>query len=60
VLLGHAYDHPLSPAAVALRLYVEVWRGLPIIVTIFLVYYACRRRRTCTYGSARSRARRSA
>src|ERR671929_210952 len=23
-----------------LRLYVEVWRGLPIIVTIFLVYYA--------------------
>jgi polar amino acid transport system permease protein len=23
-----------------IRLYIEIWRGLPIIVTIFLVYYA--------------------
>ena len=28
------------PLQALLRLYVEVWRGLPILVTIFLVYYA--------------------
>ncbi len=28
------------PLRALLRLYVEVWRGLPIIVTIFLIYFA--------------------
>jgi His/Glu/Gln/Arg/opine family amino acid ABC transporter permease subunit len=28
------------PVRSAVRLYIEVWRGLPIIVTIFLIYFA--------------------
>src|SRR6058998_3405610 len=28
------------PLQALIRLYVEVWRGLPILVTIFLVYFA--------------------
>jgi polar amino acid transport system permease protein len=28
------------PLRALIRLYVEVWRGLPIIVTIFLIYFA--------------------
>jgi polar amino acid transport system permease protein len=27
------------PARALIRLYIEVWRGLPIIVTIFLIYF---------------------
>ena len=28
------------PIRAAIRLYIEIWRGLPIIVTIFVVYFA--------------------
>jgi polar amino acid transport system permease protein len=28
------------PLNALLRVYVEIWRGLPILVTVFLVYYA--------------------
>ncbi len=40
VLLGTLMTIRFLPLQSLLRLYVEVWRGLPIIVTIFLVYYA--------------------
>jgi polar amino acid transport system permease protein len=40
VLLGTLMTIRFLPLQSVLRLYVEVWRGLPIIVTIFLVYYA--------------------
>jgi polar amino acid transport system permease protein len=40
VLLGTLMTIRFLPLRSLLRLYVEVWRGLPIIVTIFLVYYA--------------------
>ena len=28
------------PVRAVIRLYIEIWRGLPIIVTIFVVYFA--------------------
>ena len=28
------------PLQALIRLYIEVWRGLPILVTVFIVYYA--------------------
>src|SRR5262245_1507748 len=28
------------PLRAVIRLYVEIWRGLPIIVTIFLIFFA--------------------
>jgi polar amino acid transport system permease protein len=40
VLLGTLMTVRFLPLQSLLRLYVEMWRGLPIIVTIFLVYYA--------------------
>jgi polar amino acid transport system permease protein len=40
VLVGTLMTIRFLPLQGLLRLYVEVWRGLPIIVTIFLVYYA--------------------
>jgi polar amino acid transport system permease protein len=40
VVLGTLMTVRFLPLQSLLRLYVEVWRGLPIIVTIFLVYYA--------------------
>jgi polar amino acid transport system permease protein len=40
VLLGTLMTIRFLPLRSLLRLYVEVWRGLPILVTIFLVYYA--------------------
>jgi His/Glu/Gln/Arg/opine family amino acid ABC transporter permease subunit len=40
VLLGTLMTVRFLPLQSLLRLYVEVWRGLPILVTIFLVYYA--------------------
>jgi His/Glu/Gln/Arg/opine family amino acid ABC transporter permease subunit len=29
-----------SPSRALIRAYVEIWRGLPILVTIFLIYFA--------------------
>jgi His/Glu/Gln/Arg/opine family amino acid ABC transporter permease subunit len=40
VLLGTLMTIDFLPVRAAIRLYIEVWRGLPIIVTIFLLYFA--------------------
>ena len=40
VLLGTFLTIKFLPLQAAIRLYIEVWRGLPIIVTIFLLYFA--------------------
>ena len=40
VVLGTLMTIRFLPLQALIRLYVEVWRGLPILVTIFLVYYA--------------------
>ena len=40
VLLGTLITIDFLPVRTAIRLYIEVWRGLPIIVTIFLLYFA--------------------
>jgi polar amino acid transport system permease protein len=40
VVLGTLLTIRFLPLRSAIRLYIEVWRGLPIIVTIFLIYFA--------------------
>ncbi len=40
VFLGTLLTIKFLPLQAAIRLYIEVWRGLPIIVTIFLLYFA--------------------
>jgi polar amino acid transport system permease protein len=40
VLLGTFLTIDFRPSRMLIRLYIEVFRGLPIIVTVFLVYYA--------------------
>jgi polar amino acid transport system permease protein len=40
IVLGTLMTIRFLPLQGLIRLYIEVWRGLPIIVTIFLVYYA--------------------
>ncbi len=40
VLLGTLLTIKFLPLQAAIRLYIEIWRGLPIIVTIFLLYFA--------------------
>jgi polar amino acid transport system permease protein len=40
VLLGTLMTIDFLPVRAAIRLYIEIWRGLPIIVTIFLLYFA--------------------
>jgi His/Glu/Gln/Arg/opine family amino acid ABC transporter permease subunit len=40
IVLGTLMTIRFLPLQGLIRLYVEVWRGLPILVTIFLVYYA--------------------
>jgi polar amino acid transport system permease protein len=39
-VLGTLLTIRFRPLQALLRLYVEVWRGLPIIVTIFIIYFA--------------------
>jgi polar amino acid transport system permease protein len=39
VLLGTLMTLPVRPLRWLIRLYVEVWRGLPILVTILFVYW---------------------
>ena len=39
VLLGTLLTIDFWPARVLIRLYIEIWRGLPILVTIFLIYF---------------------
>jgi len=40
IVLGVLLTLRVWPVRAAIRLYIEVWRGLPIIVTIFLIYFA--------------------
>lgn len=40
ILLGTLMTIRFLPSRALIRLYIEVFRGLPILVTIFLVYYA--------------------
>jgi polar amino acid transport system permease protein len=40
VVLGTALTVDFLPVRAAIRLYIEVWRGLPIIVTIFFIFFA--------------------
>jgi polar amino acid transport system permease protein len=40
VLLGTLMTIRFLALQGLIRLYIEIWRGLPIIVTVFLVYYA--------------------
>ncbi len=40
IVLGTLMTIRLWPSRALIRLYIEVFRGLPIIVTIFMVYYA--------------------
>jgi polar amino acid transport system permease protein len=39
VTFGTLLTTDFWPAKALIRLYIEVWRGLPIIVTIFLIYF---------------------
>jgi His/Glu/Gln/Arg/opine family amino acid ABC transporter permease subunit len=40
IALGTLITIRFLPLRALLRAYVEIWRGLPIVVTIFLIYYA--------------------
>jgi His/Glu/Gln/Arg/opine family amino acid ABC transporter permease subunit len=40
IVLGTLLTIAFWPSRALIRAYVEVWRGLPIIVTIFLIYFA--------------------
>src|SRR5688500_17084716 len=39
ILLGTLLTIRFAPTRALIRLYIEVWRGLPIIVTIFIVFF---------------------
>jgi His/Glu/Gln/Arg/opine family amino acid ABC transporter permease subunit len=39
ITLGTLMTIRFAPSRALIRLYVEVWRGLPIIVTLFIVYF---------------------
>src|SRR5919108_2187070 len=40
IVLGTLLTIRFWPSRALIRLYIEVWRGLPIIVTLFLIYFA--------------------
>lgn len=40
VVLGTLLTIKFAPSRALIRLYIEVWRGLPIIVTLFIVHFA--------------------
>jgi His/Glu/Gln/Arg/opine family amino acid ABC transporter permease subunit len=40
ILLGTLLTIDFRPLRAVIRLYIEVWRGLPILVTIFIIYFA--------------------
>src|SRR6266540_701659 len=40
IVLGTVMTIRFWPLRAAIRLYIEVWRGLPIIVTIFLIFFS--------------------
>jgi His/Glu/Gln/Arg/opine family amino acid ABC transporter permease subunit len=40
ITLGTLLTIRFLPSRALIRLYIEVWRGLPILVTLFLIYFA--------------------
>ena len=40
ITLGTLLTIRFRPTRAIIRLYIEVWRGLPILVTIFIIYFA--------------------
>jgi polar amino acid transport system permease protein len=40
ILLGTLMTLEFRPLRALIRLYVEVWRGLPILVTVFIIFFA--------------------
>jgi polar amino acid transport system permease protein len=40
ITLGTLLTVRFLPTRAVIRLYIEIWRGLPILVTVFLVYFA--------------------
>jgi polar amino acid transport system permease protein len=40
VLLGTLITIPFRPLQALIRLYIEVWRGLPILVTVLFIYWS--------------------
>ncbi len=40
ILLGTALTINFRPTRALIRLYIEMWRGLPILVTIFIIFFA--------------------
>ena len=40
IVLGTLLTIRFLPSRALIRLYIEVWRGLPIIVTIFIIFFA--------------------
>jgi polar amino acid transport system permease protein len=40
VLLGTLLTIEFRPLSWAIRFYIEIWRGLPIVVTIFIIFFA--------------------
>lgn len=39
ILLGTLLTMRFAPVRTAIRFYIEVWRGLPILVTVFMVFF---------------------
>ncbi len=39
IVLGTLQTIDFLPSRTAIRLYIEVWRGLPILVTIFIIFF---------------------
>ncbi|MFJ8612051.1 amino acid ABC transporter permease [Streptomyces sp. NPDC093675] len=39
ILLGALLTLPGNPVRAVVRAYVEIWRGLPIIITLFLIFF---------------------
>ena len=39
ITLGTLLTIKFLPSRALIRLYIEVWRGLPILVTLFLVFF---------------------
>jgi polar amino acid transport system permease protein len=40
IVLGTLLTIRFRPTRAVIRLYIEVWRGLPILVTIFIIFFA--------------------
>ncbi len=40
IVLGTALTIDFRPTRALIRIYIEIWRGLPILVTIFIIFFA--------------------